>query len=253
MPKILAITETMHGNAKNILAKAGEIQSSHGEMERIANGMTPYFNGALPELLTRRLLDMKKKHTALYEKIEQYSQKVDYAADNYDWSDREIAGWAARLGVGVAALKGGAAVDGITGNVDSPLGQRIADVDSYSDGIKGECVWYVRGRAQEKLNVDTGIRGNGGTWWDQAVGKGLSTGQEIKGDSIACFSGPTSYGHVAYIERVDGDTVYYTEANMEPPYSDGVISPQDGVLKSVSTNEFKAMCKGSLQGMIYLS
>ncbi|MDR1132521.1 MAG: C39 family peptidase [Synergistaceae bacterium] len=109
MPKILAITETMHGNAKNILARAGEIQSSHGEMERITNGMAPYFSGTLPELLTQRLHDMKKKHEALYEKISQYSEKVDFAADNYDWSDQEIAGWAGRLGVGVAMLKSGGA------------------------------------------------------------------------------------------------------------------------------------------------
>ncbi|MDR3354486.1 MAG: CHAP domain-containing protein [Synergistaceae bacterium] len=97
MPKILAITEAMHGNAKNILAKAGEIQSSHSEMERIANGMTPYFSGTLPELLTLRLLDMKKKHEALYEKISQYTEKIDYAADNYDWTDQEIANWTKNL------------------------------------------------------------------------------------------------------------------------------------------------------------
>jgi murein DD-endopeptidase MepM/ murein hydrolase activator NlpD len=99
MPKILAITDAMHSYAKNILAKAGDIQSSHNEMGRITNGMTPYFSGMLPELLTQRLLDMKKKHEALYEKISQYSEKIDYAADNYDWSDREIAGWATRLGL----------------------------------------------------------------------------------------------------------------------------------------------------------
>jgi hypothetical protein len=109
MPKILAITEAMHGSAKNVLAKAGEIQSSHGEMERIAGGMTPYFSGTLPELLTQRLLDMKKKHAALYEKVSQYSEKVDYAADNYDWSDQEIAGWANRLGVSAAVLAGSVA------------------------------------------------------------------------------------------------------------------------------------------------
>jgi cell wall-associated NlpC family hydrolase len=112
MPKILAITEAMHGNAKNILAKAGEIQASHGEIARIAGGMTPYFSGALPELLTQRLLDMKKKHDALYEKVSQYSEKVNYAADNYDWSDQEIAGWAEQLGVGAATLAGGAAAGG---------------------------------------------------------------------------------------------------------------------------------------------
>ncbi|MDR0653834.1 MAG: C39 family peptidase [Synergistaceae bacterium] len=124
MPKIVAITETMHGNAKNILARAEEIKTSHGEMERIVNGMTPYFSGTLPELLTRRLLDMKKKHEALYEKISQYSEKIDYAADNYDWSDTEIAGWARRLGVGVAALVGGGTVGTGTGGTGTGSGFR---------------------------------------------------------------------------------------------------------------------------------
>jgi surface antigen len=141
---------------------------------------------------------------------------------------------------------------GSNGNYDDYIGHRIADVENYTSGITGECVWYVRGRAKEKLGADTGIFGNGGEWWGQAVQKGLSTGQEIRTNSIACFSGPTSYGHVIFVEAVDGDTVYYTEANMEPPYSDGVISPLDGVLKSTSLNQFRALCNQSLQGFIYL-
>jgi hypothetical protein len=103
MPKILAITDAMHSNARSVLAKAAEIQASQGELARVAGGMTPYFSGILPELLTQRLLDMKKKHEALYEKITQYSEKIDYAADNYEWSDREIAEWARRLGTGTTA------------------------------------------------------------------------------------------------------------------------------------------------------
>ena len=261
MPKIAAITETMHSHAKNILARAGEIQSSHGEMERIANGMTPYFSGTLPELLTRRLLDMKKKHEALYEKIAQYSEKIDYAADNYDWNDQEIAGWAERLGVGAATLTAGSAADGgaVPGasDLDSSLGRRIADVNSYSNGITGECVWYVRGRAQEKLGADTGIYGHAGTWWSEAANKGLSTGQELRSDSIACFSGPTSYGHVVYVEDVKDGWVYYTEGNAVlaegEDWSDGKISLDDGVLKHVSIEEFKEKCKSSYQGSIYLS
>ncbi|MDR1132520.1 MAG: hypothetical protein LBL05_00065 [Synergistaceae bacterium] len=98
MPKILAITDAMHSYAKSVLSRAGEIQSSHGELAKIAGGMTTYFNGTLPALLTQRLTDMKKKHDALHEKISQYSEKIDYAADNYEWSDKEIASWMGQIG-----------------------------------------------------------------------------------------------------------------------------------------------------------
>jgi hypothetical protein len=145
MPKILAITEAMHSSAKNVLAKAGEIQSSHGEMERIAGGMTPYFSGTLPELLTRRLLDMKKKHAALYEKVAQYSEKVDYAADNYDWSDKEIAGWANRLGVSAATLAGGAVAGGTMPGGETSAergGGRIQNDPNYYENKYKDQTYY---------------------------------------------------------------------------------------------------------------
>jgi uncharacterized protein YukE len=109
MPKILAVTDAMRSDAKSILAKATEIQASHNDMASVAGGMAPYFKGALPELLTQVLLDMKKKHKALYEKIVQHSKDIDDAAGKYDWSEQEIAGWANRLGVSIGALAGGAA------------------------------------------------------------------------------------------------------------------------------------------------
>jgi uncharacterized protein YukE len=165
MPKILAITEAMHNYAKNILAKAGEIQSSHGEMERIVNGMTPYFSGALPELLTQRLLDMKKKHEALYEKISQYSAKIDFAADNYDWNDREIASWASRMGVGVAALVGGGTTDG-----NMPVGS-----NSTAFGVPGGEFRFVNQSSSE--GNEWGIYGDGeGAMW------------RITGCNIAAFT-----------------------------------------------------------------
>jgi surface antigen len=262
MPKILAITEAMHGYAKNVLAKAGEIQSSHGEMERVAGGMTPYFSGTLPELLTRRLLDMKKKHAALYEKVAQYSEKVDYAADNYDWSDREIAGWANRLGVGAATLMGSAAVAGGTTVPATENNLKEADLNSlfyysinpknpnsreikeggknslpyreFHDTGRMNCTFYCYGRAMEKLNLKlTEVSGNGGDWLVEAERAGIrETSRDvsaIRSNCLAVFppSEANEYGHVAFIEEVreeDGKKyVYVSEGNAGSRSKDGKI------------------------------
>lgn len=119
------------------------------------------------------------------------------------------------------------------------LGKRLGNFNSnyYNDGIRGQCVWYVRGRAKEKLGVDTKIRGDAKTWYAQAKFKG----KNVESDSIACFSGG-SYGHVIYVESVESGTVYYTEAN---------VGGTDGVLKSSSALTF--MARSGYQGCIYLS
>ena len=283
MPKILAITEEMHSNAKSILTGAGEIQTSHNDMARIAGGMTPYFNGALPELLTQRLLDMKKKHEALYEKIEQYSQKIDYAADNYDCSDQEIAGWAQRLNVGVATLVGGAAAGGTTeetgmsggtssdsstsANLDSDFyynnGSNTSDTDSIRENGKNKCIYreyydtgrmnctfYCYGRAMEKTGVELqGCVGNGGTWLDQAKGNGLSTGTDIKTNSIAVFGagGKAGEGHVAFIENVfEKDGVKYISVSE----GNGGSRSKDGEIITKTYDKFLAQW-GTPKGYIY--
>jgi uncharacterized protein YukE len=267
MPKILAITETMHGNAKNILARAGEIQSSHGEMERITNGMAPYFSGTLPELLTQRLLDMKKKHEALYEKISQYSEKIDFAADNYDWSDQEIAGWAGRLGVGVGTLVGGGVVGSTSTGASEISGPDLngSAYAEYRDGFIQEgkkyayqCVGYAKGRLKERLGIDLGSWGDGGVaasnLGSKYGGKTVAgsdgsymveycTPDNIKPNSIASFNPVSGYpgGHVMYVEDVwtdaDGTTwVKYSEANKDGKGDGG---GSDGVPQTMKLNDFK--------------
>lgn len=118
------------------------------------------------------------------------------------------------------------------------LGKQLGNFNSnfYNDGIRGQCVWYVRGRAKEKLGVDTKIRGDAKTWYTQAKFKG----KKLKSNSIACFNGG-SFGHVIYVESVENNTVYYTEAN---------VGGIDGVLKSDSVTSFTS--KNGYQGCIYL-
>lgn len=104
-----------------------------------------------------------------------------------------------------------------TGAYTGSVGKKIANTASYNNsGAKGQCVWYVRGRATEKLGKDTGAIGNANEMWynAKADAKLPATVESIKPDTIASYkygSGGNKYGHVIYIEDVVGDTVYYTE------------------------------------------
>ena len=75
-------------------------------------------------------------------------------------------------------------------NYESKLGKRLADLSSsaYAQGIKAQCVWYVRGRAKEKCGTDTGIIGNANIWYESAKAKGLKLSSEPVSNSIACFN-----------------------------------------------------------------
>lgn len=133
------------------------------------------------------------------------------------------------------------------------VGRIIANLSSYStsldgfNGIKGQCVWYVRNRAYEKIGVLTGIGGNANEWFNVARNKGFGTGSEPRTNSIACWNGG-KYGHVVFIEYYDNatGTVYFTEANWQGK------SSGDGVLQAMSVSDFPGR-KSGYQGCIYLS
>lgn len=132
------------------------------------------------------------------------------------------------------------------------LGKRLADfsnskIYSNSNGIVAQCVWYVRCRTLEKCGKNTGIYGDANTWYDTAVLKKLSVGKSPKTNSIACFN-CGSYGHVIFVEYVDENFVYYTEANSN---GDNCLSSDDGILKKQSIKIFTA--RTGYQGCIYIT
>lgn len=135
----------------------------------------------------------------------------------------------------------------------SKIGTRLADLNNsaYSsfqpNGIKGQCVWYVRGRAWEKCKADTKITGNANTWFERAKAKGLRTGCTLQSDSICCIN-RGKFGHVIYIEYVDGNTVYYTEANAN---GDNKVSSDDGILKKCAVSKMHG--RDGYAGCIYLT
>lgn len=127
-------------------------------------------------------------------------------------------------------------------------GTRIANTASYNnDAAKGQCVWYVRGRAKEKLGVDTGAIGNANQMYYNAKGsaKVTASAENIKPNMIVSYNKGTSpagqsYGHVIYIEDVVGDTVYYTEggSGYYQNGTDGVVktATRQGIIDGVNTS-----------------
>ena len=127
-----------------------------------------------------------------------------------------------------------------SGNFVDLVGQRIANTANYNNSAaKGQCVWYVRGRASEKLGKDTGAIGNANEMWYNAKNEAKlsATANNIKPNSIISYkygSGSLGqkYGHVIFIEDVVGDTVYYTEGG-SGYYQNGT----DGVVKTATREQ----------------
>lgn len=150
-----------------------------------------------------------------------------------------------------------------SGVYTNSVGKRIANTASYNNNAaKGQCVWYVRGRAKEKLGIDPGALGNGNEMWYNAKSESklAPTAENIKPNTILSYKYGTSsagkkYGHVVFIEDVVGDTVYYTEGG-SGYYKNGT----DGVVKTATrqqilngTNSSGGKIGSSAVGLIDLS
>jgi len=142
---------------------------------------------------------------------------------------------------------------------ESALGRRLAkfDTGNYDGGDKfprntefgeGQCTWYCYGRAIEKLGKKITFDGSGmAENWLESVGN-----CEISNDKNAirpdCIAVSKSIGHVIYIEYIDGDTVYYSEANWP---RDDELDENDGKIQSDIIFEF--IQEKEIDGYIYLS
>lgn len=96
---------------------------------------------------------------------------------------------------------------------------------SFAGGFLGQCTWYAFGRANEMLsnagsNLKWNIASNAGLWYRDNLNKGMS-GFKSSNDytkpkvgAIISWSNPGAPGHVAVVEKVEGDTVIISEANI---------------------------------------
>ena len=135
-------------------------------------------------------------------------------------------------------------------NYEKSLGKRLADFSTkfynppLNTASKGQCVWYTQGRANEKKGVYIGARGNAKDVYASCKNSGFQVSWYPKPNSIACFNGGT-YGHVRFVEFVNCDTVYFTEANLN---ADNALSSDDGILKKMSLTSW--MNQPNLQGHV---
>lgn len=133
------------------------------------------------------------------------------------------------------------------------LGSKIANTDSYNnDAAYGQCVWYVRGRMKEKLGKDWGAIGNANEVWYNAPQQSRlnASAENIKPNTVASYkvgASGSQYGHVIYIEAVDGDTVYFTEGG-----SGYHKKGTDGTLKKTTKQDILNGTGGFGSGLIGL-
>ena len=76
------------------------------------------------------------------------------------------------------------------------------------------CTWYVWKIASEKAGINLPSWGNAKNWYNDAKNDGYSVGKEPKVNSIIVWGSWTSYGHVGYVEKVDGNILHVWDSSM---------------------------------------
>lgn len=104
----------------------------------------------------------------------------------------------------------------------------------------GQCTWHAFGRAKEvtgKTIVFSQASGLHGKYWWQYVTNCTKTSTPTS-NSIAVWDDGGSYGHVGYVEKVSGSTVYLTEANWTT--ANDALDAEDGKVKLLTTDGMKS-------------
>lgn len=112
-----------------------------------------------------------------------------------------------------------------------------------------ECTRYAYGRGLERTGkaptFSISSERHGGKWFD--IINNLSKGQEPRANAFVSWKYGTQ-GHVAYVEKVEGDLVTFSEANW--------ASPTDGKYKGFKTltkEQMKQRGSYTLAGYVYLN
>jgi uncharacterized protein YukE len=100
MPQIKAITDEMLERAGKVREGGEAISASQNSVLGIMRNLGADFSGRLPTAMLELMLSQKDKYAAVNEAIEDYGDFVEHAAKTYEWTDKEIARWAEKLGKG---------------------------------------------------------------------------------------------------------------------------------------------------------
>ena len=153
-------------------------------------------------------------------------------------------------------------------NVLSISGVNAASNPYKQSGPYGtNCTWYAWKMAYEKAGVTLPGWGNAKEWYSDAKRAGYSVGTTPKANSIIVWGGWTSYGHVGYVERVSGNTLYVWDSTgpcideSDPTYKECMASSWcEDTDKACKAKAPKAACEYTISpdrygitGYIYLS
>lgn len=150
-------------------------------------------------------------------------------------------------------------------NVTSVLAATNPYKHTSSFGLN--CTWVAWDQVYNKLGIALPGWGNANTWYDYAKKAGFEVGSTPKDKSIVVWQWD-KYGHVGYVERVEGDKIYVWDTStcvehINPEYDEcianGVSEETDKVCYEKYTR--KTACEhskeywqtpGDLIGYIYL-
>ena len=83
---------------------------------------------------------------------------------------------------------------------------RIQTWGKYAYGSQG-CAWFASARARQISGKNISMIWSGQSWYNSQYRQfGFSRGQEIKAPALICYQ-----GHVAVLEKIDGNTAYISE------------------------------------------
>lgn len=129
-----------------------------------------------------------------------------------------------------------------SGNGTLTVGKRPSTLN-YNGGCytrfeAGQCTWHAAGRAFEvtgktiAFSQSYGLHGK--YWWNYVTN--CTKTSTPTSNSIAVWDDGGEYGHVGYVEKVSGDTIYLTEANWP---ANNMVDATDGQVKTFTTANIK--------------
>lgn len=136
------------------------------------------------------------------------------------------------------------------------VGKRPPNLN-YAGGLytmfpRGQCTWHAHGRAKEAakkvITYSQSYGLNAKTWWTYVTNCPKSA--RPLPNAIAVWDDGGLYGHVAFVEQVDANYIYFTEANWDTP--NGLLDASDGVVKRLTPQNFSTRGKYKLLGYLVL-
>lgn len=113
--------------------------------------------------------------------------------------------------------------------------------NGYNAYQRKGCGWFASARAYE-LTGKCKTTWNGVGWWNRAANYGYTKGQTARAKALVCWK-----GHVAVLEKIDGNTAYISEGGS------GYGNATSGytIIRTVSTSSLASMNSDFL-GYVYL-